>query len=343
MKFLQGSKEEFFNFIDSISKKDKIGILTHNDLDGIASAIFIEEILRIKTLNLDFINFLSYEEGMFDRQILGLKDKKIAKLFLTDLNENADIIGFEKLSKGVGCFLIDHHSGFVEGKKRINTESADCSAITIYSLGKGIIDYKKWNWLACSSIISEMSYKKKENLEFLQEIYPEVTMENIYESIPTEISKRITSACIYYCDDLRKVYDIVKRKDLNSIEKIHIEVNKLIEYLVNEYQANAEFYPEQNLYFYNFKKELRGKCGSIVSTKVSLKEPEKTFIVVSYQDGNIKISARNQSGNVDVKELMKKGVKGLDASVAGGHVRASGANIRKKDLSKFKENILRKN
>ena len=74
-----------------------------------------------------------------------------------------------------------------------------------------------------------------------------------------------------------------------------------------------------------------------------MKEPEKTFIVVSYQDGNIKISARNQSGNVDVKELMKKGVKGLDASVAGGHVRASGANIRKKDLSKFKENILRKN
>ena len=52
MIFLQGSKKEFFDFI---SKEDKIGILTHNDLDGIASAIFLEEILNIKNLKVDFI------------------------------------------------------------------------------------------------------------------------------------------------------------------------------------------------------------------------------------------------------------------------------------------------
>ena len=343
MEFLQGSKKEFFDFIGSIGAKDKIGILTHNDLDGIASAVFLEDILNIKNLKVDFIDFLSYEKGMFDKQTLELKKKKITKLFLTDLNEDADVGGFEKLSKKIDCFLIDHHPGFVEGKNKINTESSDCATLTIYYLGEEIVDYKKWNWLACASIVSEMSYKKKENLEFVQKSYPEVTLENIYKSVPSEISKRIASACIYYFDDLKKVYALVKKKDLKDLEEIHKETNKLIEDLVKEYKNNSEFYPEQNLYFYDFKKELKGKCGSIVSTKVSFREPEKTFIVVSYQGEGIKISARNQSGNVNVNELMKKGIRGLDEAIAGGHVRASGANIKREDLENFMGNILEKN
>jgi hypothetical protein len=55
----------------------------------------------------------------------------------------------------------------------------------------------------------------------------------------------------------------------------------------------------------------------------------------------MKVSAKNQSGNEDMAKLLMKGIEGLEESTAGGHVPAAGARFLKKDLQKFKENILR--
>ena len=55
----------------------------------------------------------------------------------------------------------------------------------------------------------------------------------------------------------------------------------------------------------------------------------------------IKISARNQSGKIDLDKFLKKGIQGLENAVAGGHAKASGASFMKKDLDTFKKNILK--
>ena len=39
--------------------------------------------------------------------------------------------------------------------------------------------------------------------------------------------------------------------------------------------------------------------------------------------------------------LMKEGIKGLENATGGGHVHASAAKFLKKDLEKFKENLLK--
>ena len=44
-RYLLGSEQVFYDFVDSISEKDKIGIITHIDLDGIASCIFLQKII----------------------------------------------------------------------------------------------------------------------------------------------------------------------------------------------------------------------------------------------------------------------------------------------------------
>ena len=43
-----------------------------------------------------------------------------------------------------------------------------------------------------------------------------------------------------------------------------------------------------------------------------------------------------------MNKLMKKGVSGLENATGGGHVPAAGGRFMKKDLEKFKENILAK-
>ena len=345
MKYLLGSKKEFFDFVNSISKKDKIGIFTHTDLDGIASAVFIEEILKSKGLKIDFIEFLEYRSGVFKQSI---NNRQVDKLFVCDLNLDEFPDEFKLIKSRCNVFLIDHHL-FAENLKKeknvIKSESRDCCAFVLYDLMKTFVkDYEKFNWLVCAAMISDISYKKKENLEFIQKIYPEVTEDDdeIRNSEPGQIAQKIYSALIYFEDDLKKVYYWVFEGEIDKFEEINKKVNKTLANLIEEYKSNAEFYPDKNLYFYFFEKELNGKLVSVVSTKLSLKEQDKTFLVASYNTSKIKISARNQSGNVNVSDLLRKLTKGFESSTAGGHFKAAAASILKRDLGKFKGNLLSK-
>jgi len=54
----------------------------------------------------------------------------------------------------------------------------------------------------------------------------------------------------------------------------------------------------------------------------------------------LKISARNQKGKRDMNKLLGESVKGLEEATGGGHPKAAGGTFLKKDLEKFKQNIL---
>lgn len=343
MNFLLGSKKNFLGFLDSISEKDNVAILTHNDLDGIASAIFLEEILENKGIKTQFVSFLAYDKEMLEKEYKLLKQKKINKLFLTDLGVDiADFKGFENLRKNFDVFLIDHHpmnSKLKNKKDIIKTDSGDCVSFVIYELGENLFNRKKWEWLVCSAMVSDISYKKENNFEFIKKMYPKITVENIWDSEVGELSKMISSALIYYVGNLEKVYGLVKRKDFGVLKKCRKVIDDEVEKYVKKFKQEAEFFPKKNLYFYYCKPKFN--VVSIVTLLLSFEEVNSTFIFVSPMGKDyLKISVKNQSKKVDMNELMKKGVKGLENATGGGHVPASGGRIMKKDLKKFKENVL---
>ena len=344
MDFIIGSKKEFLDFLNSINNKDKVGILTHNDLDGIASAIFLQKILENKGVNLEFIDFLTYKKGMFDLAISKIKKRSVNKLFLTDLAaDSSDLEGFEKLRGEVDLFLIDHHPVHPDLKDKrniIKTNSIDCASITVYRLGVDLFDSNEWGWLACAGIIADISYHNPENIKFIQEIYPNVNKNNIWDSIPGEITKKITSALIYYNKNLKKVYDFVLKKNLNALNKVHEIIDNEVQIYTKLFKKEAEFFPGRELYFYYVNPEFN--ITSILSSIVSFEEPDKSFVLASDINNNfMKISARNQSGKEDMNLLMKRAIKNLENATGGGHLKAAAARIMKKDLDKFKENILR--
>jgi nanoRNase/pAp phosphatase (c-di-AMP/oligoRNAs hydrolase) len=342
MEYLIGSKEEFLEFVDSINESDKIGILTHNDLDGIASAVFVEKILESKGKKVEFLDFLAIKNNMVGEILPKLKGLNLTKIFLTDLAvDNIDLEGFNELRKEIDCFLIDHHpaSENLEKVNVIKSDTPDCAALAVYSLGEEILDLKEWAWLVCAAIFSDFSYKKEENFEFLKKFYPEVTRENLSYATPGMIARKISSALIYYLNDIKKVYDLVLEKNLSELDEINEMVEEEINRCVEEFRANAEFFSEENLYFYNVNSKL--KIVSVVTTLVSKQKPEFSFVFFQEDGDYVKISARNQSSSRDMGELMKKGVAGLEDATGGGHAPASAARIRKEDLAKFKENILK--
>ena len=344
MEYLLGSKEEFWKFIDAISKEDKVGIITHLDLDGFSSAIFLEEILNSKGIKVELIFFVGYKLGMFEKILPAFKKSNVTKVFLTDMYaDGTDSEGFEKLKQFADLFVIDHHPVInKEAKNTIKTQGADCSAYAIFDLGKEIIDEKKWKMLLYATMIAEMSYKSPENMEFIRKDYPDVHEDNIIDTPPGKLAKIINGALIYFSSlkkDLKEIYDLIKKQDFEKLKDYNKEVEEEIQFYLDKIKKEAEYYPEKDLYFYYFNPKFN--ITSVVGTLFSNKHKDSSLIVVSdIDDKMMKVSARNQNKKQDMGALLKKGIQGLKEAVGGGHIPAAGGSFLKKDLNKFKENIL---
>jgi single-stranded DNA-specific DHH superfamily exonuclease len=345
MEYLIGSEENFWNFVNSINKeKDKIAIRTHTDLDGIASALFLELILETKGFRVALIEFGNYDSGMFEKFEEKISGKGITKVFFSDCaGDLADLEGFDNFRKNFDSFLIDHHpiNPDLKNKKNIlKTGTTDCSSLVVYNfLDKDLKE--KWKWLVCAAIISDFSFKKKENFEFVKKNDSELLYEEPFSSKFGKVANLINNALIYFEEDKKKVYDLIKQDKILELNKYGKEVEEEIQKYVKNYKNLAEFYPERKLYFYFL--ESKYKIGSTVSTIISSKNPDSIFIVVSNSPNEknmLNLSARNQSCREDMNFLLKNSLNGLKNAGGGGHMPAAGGRIMKGDLEIFKKRIL---
>ena len=342
IKYLKGSQKEFFQFVDLITPRDKVAILSHTDLDGLASTLFLEKILESKNIEVNYIDFLGIKSDMVKEISLKLKEMDITKVFFCDLGiDSIDFEGFVDLKKEVDVFLIDHHpfNGNVEGFENIiKTDSQDCSAMTIFELGKGYIDEEEWEWLNCAAIFSDYSYKEEKNFNYIKSVYPEITIENISSSTPGINGRKIASALIYYDHDKKHVYNLVKERKIEELSEIHGIVEEEINRLVDEFSEKKEYYEKKDLYFYEIDSKYR--VLSIVTSIVSKMKSESNFVFMQRDGNTYKFSARSQNHSFDMGFLMKKCVEGLEGATGGGHIPAAAARIRVEDLGAFKERLV---
>ena len=342
MEYLRGSKEEFLNFLAKLNKKDKIGVITHIDLDGIASAILINEILKQKKLKINSLSFINYEKGMFKLFREKFSRKRINKVFIFDINVDSDYEGFFMLKKKYDIFLIDHHPSDLQGKNIIKTKSEDCTTLVLYDLLKKEFNIEKWKELVLATAISEFSFSDKENFQFIKEAYSLITLENIWDSIPVKEAEKIGFALIYFKRKEKKVFNLLQKQKQKLFDKYYNIIKKEVIEYEDSFRREAEFYPEKNLYL--FYKTPKYHLISLAINKLALETPEKTIVCLNDSMDSpefLSASFRNQLGKENVNLLVKKAINGLENANGGGHVPAAAARFLKKDLEKFKENILK--
>jgi len=340
MNYLLGSKKEFYNFVDSISKDDKVGIVTHIDLDGIASGIFLQKILESKNLKVNFIEFLGYEYDVL-KEVL---EKDYTKLFFTDWNADNFPEDLNSLRKKGDVLVFDHHPLNEDLKNKegiIKTESKYCSAHALFDLAKNYFDVEELEWLVCSAIIADYTWDVEENFEFIKSIYPKINKKDIWNSEPGKIAGKISNALIYYKKDLKKVYDFVLKKDFRALDEVDKIIRKEVGYWIGKFEKEVECFENKKLYFYysNPKFNVASKVASIISTR----NPGNTIVFIlddNNKEGFVKLSSRNQSGSIKLGNVLKKCVQGFENSDAGGHDRAAGAEFPKKYLKEFKKRLL---
>jgi len=342
MEYLIGKEQDFYDFLEGITKKDKVAIVSHIDLDGISSAILTNEVLKSRGIKTKVFEFINYGAGMFFPLLKEFKKKKITKIFMSDIAEESDYENFEKLKSEFEVFLIDHHPSENKTKDKVlKTKSEHCAAWIIYNLGSKITNLEKWKTLICATMIAEFSYNNENNFNFLKENYPNLTKENIMDSESGKLSQVINSGTIFFKGKEKKIFDLVLKDKTKKLEKYHLIIQKEIQSLLDEFHNKAEFYPDKNLYFYYAKPKF--SLASVVTTILSVAETDKTFLLaldIKDEPNFVKVSSMNQGGKVNLNELMKKGIEGLENASAGGHIMASAARFLKKDLEKFKQNIL---
>lgn len=342
INYIKGSKKEFFQFVDLIAPFQKVAILSHTDLDGLSSAVFLEKILEAKNIEVSYIDFLHIKADMVKEVSVTLKEKGIDKVFICDLGvDSIDFEGFRDLREEFDVFLIDHHPMshlITDWENIIKTDSRDCAAMTVFDLGEGLIDKKEFEWLNCAAIFSDYSHKEQKNLEYIQSIYSEVTYENISSSIPGLNARKCSSALIYYKNNLNYVYGLIKSRKLEEIGEAYEIIEQEVERLIDDFSKNKIYDKSKKLYFYEIISKF--SVTSYVVSLISKMSPDETFVFIARDDDYYKISARSTNGAMDVNDLMKRCTFGLEGASGGGHKVASGGVIQTKDLDEFKRRLL---
>jgi len=345
IEYILGSEKEFEDFLNNIdAEKDRVAIVTdEGDLDGLSSGIFMEEILQNKGIKNYEVFFATYYPDQVLDLISELEEGEFSHVITMDLAFEG-FKGFEELRSKFNYFLIDHHplqKEFVDTKGIIKTKSHDCAAWVVYNLGKnlGLLDFKKWEKLAKATVFTEFSYlNHPDKLTLIADNNPNITPDNVKETESGKLGISINNAILYLGKDHKTIFNLIKKEDYQEISTYSDEIEKELTRLREDFWKNAEFNEAKQVYFYeiNSKYYIKKTFSSIIS----LEKPECIFVIYTKHDNAIPLSMRSQSGRVNLNELIKKSIMGLNEATGGGHPKAAGATISLEDFPKFKENIL---
>ena len=97
-----GSEQRFFDFFKKLNEKDKIALISHSDLDGVASSKLASKIVNAKLMK--FIDYFDVNEELVNE----LKSNGINKIIFTDISfDKGEIV--KELEKFAEILIVDHH------------------------------------------------------------------------------------------------------------------------------------------------------------------------------------------------------------------------------------------
>ena len=329
MKITFAQAKEFLN---NISNKDNVAIIHHDDGDGFCSGILYYDWCKQKGAEIGQFTYVLNKSKIKDYDL-----EKFNKIIITDLASEVIAKELDAISDKQ-VFYTDHHPEEGVFPKEILTLITDDKEYIPSSRTGGELTGLK-PWLSLIGAITDAGNLYPENQDFIDEHLKQIDMTLDY--FKQNITSVVTNFLVYFDKDLDKAFEILQQ--INSIEEISKlkeysePVEKEVQKFVKEYETKKEKLGDIN--FYYFEPHFRVKppvCGII-----SHRDNDQMYIFATPKsDGEyITLSARNAFKKINAIDLLKAGTLGLKNGSAGGHVRAAGGMILKKDIEKFKQNI----
>lgn len=333
IEFIAGDEKRFYEFMAGLDEKDKIGIFTHIDPDGITSAVIASRVLG----KIDFLEFVNYSKDVYSKFIPKLKEKKINKIFFLDLEVSLEKEAIKEMEKFAEIVIIDHHpfDTDLNSDKTVflKAESSYPAAYMCHYLFSKI--QKIPSWIAALGIVAD-----KPN------IYGEKNYMSAYSDFNLPDKKDIwgivmdfSFTIISFGENLRKAYDLLMKSespDKLELGKYAEAPKKEFERYIKKFETEKEVYGDLILFYMNPKFGIK----SLLVNVLSAQDKDKIYVFIKDAEP-LSISARCQNGKYSCPDLLKGSVKDISDSFAGGHRAAAAARVPKRYLSQFKENLIR--
>lgn len=332
MNFLAGNEKRFLDFMSNLTEKDKIAIISHIDLDGLASAVIASKVIKA-----DYINFLAYGKDVLKPVIDEFKKRGINKIiFLDFVVSSEDIKNLEKFAE---ILVIDHHAFDLDlnsGKTVfIKTETKFPATYSCYYLFSKL--GKIPTWIAALGVLGDMIHYTEENYKDLFKDYSLGEPIEIWNEM-----KNTGLALIYFKDKKEEVYNIMMKAknldDLGVLKKYADKIREEIDEQMKNYEKNKEVHGDLVFFYFELKKH---DITAALVNMLNKKNKDVTYVFVSKSKEEMRVSARRQDRKVDCIKLLAGSLKNIPDSGSGGHIPAAGGFFPAKYLGKFKENLIK--
>ena len=324
--------QEAKNFLEKITRDDDVAIIHHDDGDGFSSGILYYDWCKNK--NADVKQF-AYSIRTSDLKKFDLK--KFNKIIISDLAPSFVADGLKTI-KDKEILYADHHPRNRPIPKEV---------LELVTVNQGYIPSSRTAgeltgiklWLSLSGTINDSGEIYPENQKFINERLGELNM--TIDEFRRDVANTITNFLIYFNKDYDKAFEILEKidsvEDISQLKKYSVSVEKEIKRIVKQYDNEKEKIGRINFYYFKPLLPVTAPVCGIISQR---NENQAYIFATPKSDGKyITFSARSSPKKMNVCNLLKAGIDGLEGSAAGGHNSASGGIILAKDIKKFKNNI----
>ena len=352
------------DYVNKIKEQDNLLIIHHWDMDGTSSSTIMSKLVeRIRGRPADEVKIPSrrayhLEEGDHE------KLEKAEKLMVLDFNLEADELENLEEEYGVDVLVVDHHNfDRVPDVPFVNPREADaesyipCSKICLdiaEEMGYG----KDLKWIAGLGVIQDFGVDScPELFEELDEKYSkyfpqELTQEELakncefgrYSSVlnikPYRDSGHFAKLAYQALMNSKDLMELEAQEQYRQVYEVYLEMQDEFNRLMEDYEEVREIDREKCVIFFEIESDFH--ITSSIATNMSTKTPDWIHLVVQ-RDEMVNISARCQSGRVDLGELLQEALpqEALEnGAEAGGHRKAAGASMPDKNYEEFKDNFL---
>jgi len=349
-------------FLKQVKPEDQVTIIHHWDMDGTSSSVIIskvlEEIRGSPAEEVAIPNTRAYHLGEKDHELLEETDK----LIVLDFNLGAEELEDLDENFGLDVLVVDHHSfdrepdvPFVNPRLGNRNAYVPCSKIcldiaSIYGLEEST------RWIAGLGVIQDFGVDScPELFEKLNERYETYLPEELeqhelaknceygrYSSVlnikpyrDSEHFAKLAYQALMNSEDLK---ELEAQEEYRKVYEVYLEMQDEFNRAVEDYEEDREINREKMIIFFELESDFH--ITSSIATNKSTKTPEWVHLVIQRSEEEVNISARCQSGRVDLGDLMQRALPEEakeEGAEAGGHQKAAGASMKPEYYEEFKE------
>lgn len=339
--YSEGEIEKVGKFLDSQEKGSRKGMmLYHSDADGVCSAALFLKFFR------GFEYIPRKGPAMREDIVETIVEKKPGMLVFLDMAAEQEREKLELLLRELPelrIIIIDHHIAecnmnserVVHLNPRFREKGVYMpAACMVYRLLEGMGKYvKPLVWMAALGVIGDYGWDGcPELIKECRKGYPFLLegkdMLKTRLAVGADmVASAVTVKGFSGIGECLKVLLAAQGfEDFESSKRLqewHREFESELGEIIEDFGKNHEHFREEGLRVY--KIESRLNLTSILSTNMGTKFPEDTLLIRKQDGERWKVSMRNQSGRVNLGEVVKEAVKGIGSG--GGHEKAAAALV----------------